>query len=729
MREITASTKVPIPLGMQGENGATVVKFPIGGWSNLYGDGLFDLVNVRPDENVPYTCSITVDETFVYWIILSADVAIAGNGKCQLNYGMNGKIAKSLVFNTIVAESLDGAGEVPPPYENRIAELITASEDAVEASRMAVAASGSAETNALVSEGHAVGTQGGVPVISGSPYYKNNAQYYAGKTAEDRSETETKAAEARQCAEGAEGNRKDSERYANGEEDGVPVESGKGYHNNSKYFSEQAADSSLDAIEAQHAAEAAQHAAEQAAGTFETDTSLSVPEKAADAHATGDAIDKVIIVSDTEPESEYNKLWIEETGTSVQVPTVGEMNIVVNSVFPTETLIDQSVAEFEDGADNIPVKSLYARINPVQSGSGDPTGDNYRPISGFDRAIVTRTGKNLFGGEKMANDFVAIVNSSANCAKGTDSNGKYVSLSASNAISNKSLFNIKYKENTRYTLIFKASKSNTNATTNLIIYYTGGTYTTINFSPAPTVGTPQTIVLASDANKTIDRIVGLWSSGTTYFYYENCGVFEGVITADGFEAYKGVTTEIVFPDDAGVVYGGTATVFEDGTGELLVNRAFYTIDGTTRKFAFWTGYQPESAYVYYVDGMSNIFPPKAVHTKHMSTCFSPTSLGSNHMSPWQFVSGSGSTTTYLFALPTQYSTAALANDWLKGLANNDTPLQLCLFLDSPVTYPLSVEQVKTLLGLNNIWSNADNIDVTYRADIALYVQKIVESVG
>lgn len=36
---------------------------------------------------------------------------------------------------------------------------------------------------ALVSEGYAIGEQNGVPVTSGSPYYENNAKYWAEWTA------------------------------------------------------------------------------------------------------------------------------------------------------------------------------------------------------------------------------------------------------------------------------------------------------------------------------------------------------------------------------------------------------------------------------------------------------------------------------------------------------------------------------------------------------------------
>ena len=52
--------------------------------------------------------------------------------------------------------------------------------DCVIAKSAAELAEQGAETNALKSEGFAVGEQNGVPVTSGSPYYENNAEYYAG---------------------------------------------------------------------------------------------------------------------------------------------------------------------------------------------------------------------------------------------------------------------------------------------------------------------------------------------------------------------------------------------------------------------------------------------------------------------------------------------------------------------------------------------------------------------
>jgi len=54
-----------------------------------------------------------------------------------------------------------------------------------------------------------------------------------------------------------------------------------------------------------------------------------------------------------------------------------------------------AVASFSDGADNVPLKSLVVGIEPVQSGSGDPSPSNVRPISGWSSVNVTDCGKNL----------------------------------------------------------------------------------------------------------------------------------------------------------------------------------------------------------------------------------------------------------------------------------------------------------------------------------------------
>lgn len=53
-----------------------------------------------------------------------------------------------------------------------------------------------------------------------------------------------------------------------------------------------------------------------------------------------------------------------------------------------------SVASFPDGADGVPLKSVLCYINPLQSGTGDPSPDNRRLITGFTGLTLTRSGVN-----------------------------------------------------------------------------------------------------------------------------------------------------------------------------------------------------------------------------------------------------------------------------------------------------------------------------------------------
>lgn len=64
----------------------------------------------------------------------------------------------------------------------------------------------------------------------------------------------------------------------------------------------------------------------------------------------------------------------------------------VESGFPQKSA-SGSIITIADGADNMPVVSLTAQITPVQSGTGDPSPDNVRPISGFTGANIYQSGE------------------------------------------------------------------------------------------------------------------------------------------------------------------------------------------------------------------------------------------------------------------------------------------------------------------------------------------------
>lgn len=65
------------------------------------------------------------------------------------------------------------------------------------------------------------------------------------------------------------------------------------------------------------------------------------------------------------------------------------------STLNTKQITNTPIASFTDGADNIPVKSLVSEIVAVESGSGEKSPDNPYTISGFDIGVVSVCGKNL----------------------------------------------------------------------------------------------------------------------------------------------------------------------------------------------------------------------------------------------------------------------------------------------------------------------------------------------
>ena len=75
-----------------------------------------------------------------------------------------------------------------------------------------------------------------------------------------------------------------------------------------------------------------------------------------------------------------------------------------------------SIASFPDGAP-YPVKDLVLTINPVQSGTGDPSPTNVRPITGHTGVNVTRTGKNLIDPDDIISS--ANINSSGRLTQGS----------------------------------------------------------------------------------------------------------------------------------------------------------------------------------------------------------------------------------------------------------------------------------------------------------------------
>lgn len=106
----------PIFLGRAGESGVTTIRFPINIFFPFVNATDYDLSlwHQRDGDLAPYPVNIQIDRNreFVDWPVDLADVANPGNGIAQLTAYVGDTVAKTVIFTTVVADSM---GLVDPP--------------------------------------------------------------------------------------------------------------------------------------------------------------------------------------------------------------------------------------------------------------------------------------------------------------------------------------------------------------------------------------------------------------------------------------------------------------------------------------------------------------------------------------------------------------------------------------------------------------------------------------
>ena len=215
------------------------------------------------------------------------------------------------------------------------------------------------------------------------------------------------------------------------------------------------------------------------------------------------------------------------------------------------------------------MKECKVHFSPVQEGTGTPSPENVRPITGWDGVTVTACGKNLYSGEQIANLLGSAINQ--------DENGRYTNVGSTES---KDFPSGLFKENTRYTFLFKLQ---TNITTLCFhIIYTDGTTTSITG-----IAGISTVVVTSSANKTIKAIRSVLRNAERKLYIDESGIFEGVLTANDFKPYQATTLTIPFPR---TIYGGYVDLVKGEVVEEWERRdmsEFSTINKSTGTSEPW----------------------------------------------------------------------------------------------------------------------------------------------
>lgn len=190
--------------------------------------------------------------------------------------------------------------------------------------------------------------------------------------------------------------------------------------------------------------------------------------------------------------------------------------------------------------------------------------------------------KNLFGGLPFAQKLNSIANASV-----LNTNKKTVTFNRQNNDNN--LLYDKFKPNTQYSIILDGNVENATTKNNSIEFiYSDGTKTGIY---VPT--TRGKTVVVSENNKTISRLQLGWNNGASaILYYENCGIFEGVLSTNEFQAYfeplSSVNESLQYIGKGKNILNSTLKSTSSNGITVTENNGTYTVSGTaSADTVFW----------------------------------------------------------------------------------------------------------------------------------------------
>ncbi len=370
-----------------------------------------------------------------------------------------------------------------------------------------------------------------------------------------------------------------------------------------------------------------------------------------------------------------------------------------------------SPASFPDGAEDVPVKSLTVNITAVQEGSGDPSPDNIRPISGFTGATVVRVGKNLFPPYTSA-----ITISGVTLTPNGDGSFSMQGTASSSPFTANRTLPFPIAPGMAYS--FRLGNDRVNSEVGVrLTRSTDGSSTSYG-----------TLHRAEAVDQTVDgaELTSIIANRVQAVVASNHGAVETITLKPQLELgamatewapHSAETVTVSWEDEAGTVYDG---MLELPSGVLTVTKKLVTVDENylVSRITSVTQYNTDTGFWLAMGNDSN-----TVADKMQNRC--------NQASP-SAAAGVSIGTTNTFGAATSYphsiwvrlsaalvgTTAASIHEYISA-----HPLQFLVSLETPVQYQLTPTELRTLLGTNNIWADCGDVEVEYRADTGLYIDK------
>ena len=447
-----------------------------------------------------------------------------------------------------------------------------------------------------------------------------------------------------------------------------------------------------------------------------------------------------------------------------------------------------------------PIKHLKVYFSPKQTGSGDPSPENIRPIEGWKDLDLYTSGKNIFDKStgivledsnlrvarsrnqgapfyfKQGLNYTISVNGStkrvSEIGVQTPYIGKYIKYSYSGYINytptedieaalnafwvdgrpedatdyqiefgnevtpfeayHGNTYNIYFPSRTKnlldkthvlnaylYTLengyhkIFSYDMTRTvwmpckpNTTYTCHKFSGGGRFVIGTSTREPVVGMDNLIKLPVREGDTNDlRVVTTGSDAKYLVMYvwkenEDTNITEQQML-DSIMVEEGDVTPSTYEPFDGMIYGGYLDLI---TGELVETNKKLILDGSSDEN--WWAYDTYDQYKGFALDNSGL-KSGARQIGYANWLPVTSTATANNLECWLGVNNTRIYCASTASLVSTYNTSA----WRAYL--NENPLEIVIPLATPITYQLTPQQLQTFIGRNNIWSNADRVEVEY----------------
>ena len=742
-----------VPLGVQGENLATQITADVSGWLDQWPDGQV-IVRLIDANRQSHLADTVVNDGTLVWIVTAADTAQGGYGVGVVELVQGDVVKKSEPFATRVVTDPQASGQAPEPVPGWVEETIARMEE-LEAG--AAQSAGAAQTSADAAQTGAQSAQtaaaqaahsaedaaavlgqveaaGAAQVSAVQAAGQQQTQAVTAAGTQQVSAVQTEGADQRAAIETA-GAAQVNAIQAEGQTQQTAIQQ-KGADTLASIPADYT-ELSGDVTDLKSAMAQAEAALDEKAAAIHTSAGpapiVSIPDAAAaPVYALTVGIEPVQDLHGYDspwPAGGGKNLWppfSDQTKSGVTL-TAENGTVTLNGTATADAYFDIDVSI---SVANGTLLYLYA-FNPVASvtrttlfvitTAGNPQANmNVVNASATDAETADRTIRKLRlrapSGETFTNfklsPYLQIGGSAptaftpySNICPITGWTGAKVTRTGKNLLPTQTI-----KKNGS---IYYVGDENT------WLFFKAGTYTASNVGTAAYMywrkkGTTLNNII-HDNTKTNGTFTLTEDCEIRFWFYTNVAdasftdiQIELGSTATDYEPYQGSTYDITFPTEAGTVYGGTLDVT---SGTLTVDRAMVDL-GTLN----WAG--SGDTIFYSTTAITNFKTAATVADRTTGMLCSVYPFSSNPsystgMDDKSMLRGN-STTAAILVRDTSYATSANFKTAMSGV-------QLVYELATPITYTLTPQEIRTLLGTNNIWADAGTVDVDYRADTKLYI--------